>query len=676
MFRFKISILAAATAILATIFLASAALASLPSGWSNGNIGSTGLNGSATFASNKYTIKGSGADIWGSSDAFHYAYQPLTGDGEITARVVSQSNTHSQALAGVMIRESLNSNSRHALAAVTPGDGVGVTWRTNTGGSSTYSDGPSSAKAPYSVRLNRTGNVITAYRSQNGTSWTQIAQKTVNMSSSVYIGLAVTSHKTNQLSTAVFENVSVTGSSPTEPEPPVETVTTPFNDTVIGSGSNQFEFSGAWESGPASDAYQQDNHYTNDSSAYYQFKFDGVQAKLYAEKNNAIGIYAVSVDGGPETLIDGYASTRQDQQLLYTSPVLSNGTHTLKVRNTGTKNSASGGIYIVADRVDVVTETTPPTGDTTAPTVPTGLTTGIVTVAAVPLTWTASTDNVAVTGYQVFRNGSSIGTSATTDFTDSTVAPDTTYSYTVKAVDAAGNVSAASNALAVTTPAIPPSGDPIPAGIPGNWQISFQDEFEGNSLDTSKWESTWFGEGTVMNNVGTYSSNVSVSDGSLKLQLSSNSRGALIHTGYKPGHYQLPVGSVAEARIYFPGNGTTIYNWPAWWANSTNDYPTSGEHDIAEGLEELTVNYHSPSGSHNQGVVPGIWSNNYHTYAVHRLANSAKVYWDGNLVKSYPTDDDGAPIDLILNVGTGQGPTVLGQNGAMRVDYVRAWQPL
>jgi hypothetical protein len=71
----------------------------------------------------------------------------------------------------------------------------------------------------------------------------------------------------------------------------------------------------------------------------------------------------------------------------------------------------------------------------------------------VALSWTASTDNVGVTGYQIFRNGTQVGTSTGTTFTDSGLAASTTYTYTVKATDAAGNVSAASNSLNVTTSA-------------------------------------------------------------------------------------------------------------------------------------------------------------------------------------------------------------------------------
>jgi hypothetical protein len=236
-----------------------------------------------------------------------------------------------------------------------------------------------------------------------------------------------------------------------------------------------------------------------------------------------------------------------------------------------------------------------------------------------------------------------------------------------------------------TTTTPPDPTNPVPAGVPGSWRISFQDEFSGTALDLTQWDGVWFNEGGGMNNVGTYSRNVSVANGEVRLQLSSSSEGALIHTaggdGGEAGRYGLPVGSVTEARIWFPGNGDQLFNWPAWWANDTYDgvsgQPVSGEHDIAEVLSsgDLTVNYHSPSGAHNQGSVAGYWGDAWHTYALHRKANSADVYWDGRLVKSYPTDDAGQPIDLILNVGSGKGPTVTGAAGALRVDYVRAWAP-
>ncbi|MFB7714092.1 glycoside hydrolase family 6 protein [Streptomyces sp. NPDC056105] len=90
-------------------------------------------------------------------------------------------------------------------------------------------------------------------------------------------------------------------------------------------------------------------------------------------------------------------------------------------------------------------------GDTQAPTAPTGLTVSGKTSGSISLSWTASTDNTGVTAYDVYRAGVQVGSSATTSFTDTGLTASTSYSYTVKARDAAGNVSAASSAVSATT---------------------------------------------------------------------------------------------------------------------------------------------------------------------------------------------------------------------------------
>ncbi|MEJ2703609.1 MAG: hypothetical protein P8Z79_14320, partial [Sedimentisphaerales bacterium] len=80
--------------------------AAVPPGWSNQDVGTTG--GSADESNGTWTVSGDGADVWGATDAFHYAYVPLIGDGEISARVVSNgTGSNTWAKGGVMIRESL-----------------------------------------------------------------------------------------------------------------------------------------------------------------------------------------------------------------------------------------------------------------------------------------------------------------------------------------------------------------------------------------------------------------------------------------------------------------------------------------------------------------------------------------------------------------------------------------
>jgi hypothetical protein len=240
----------------------------------------------------------------------------------------------------------------------------------------------------------------------------------------------------------------------------------------------------------------------------------------------------------------------------------------------------------------------------------------------------------------------------------------------------APDVSRRTPAAATPPPQTPtPGTGATPTGVPGVWKIAFDDEFDGSTLDTSKWSSSWYNGGS-MNNVATSAANVTVANGEAKLILSDANTGALIHTDYSAGRYQLPVGGVVEARVSFPGNGGTedVYNWPAWWASGPS-WPGAGEHDIAEGLGgELTVNYHGTSNTQNYGSPAGTWGSGFHTYTLYRKATSADVYWDGQLVKSYPTGDNGAGEELILNAGkSGSRTPVLGDAGAVRVDYVRAW---
>ncbi|MBV2223361.1 MAG: endonuclease [Cloacibacterium sp.] len=89
--------------------------------------------------------------------------------------------------------------------------------------------------------------------------------------------------------------------------------------------------------------------------------------------------------------------------------------------------------------------------DTTAPTVPTNLTSSSITTTSATVSWTASTDNVGVTGYKVFRNGTQVGTSTSTSYNLTGLTAGTTYSITAQAYDAAGNSSTSSTALSLTT---------------------------------------------------------------------------------------------------------------------------------------------------------------------------------------------------------------------------------
>lgn len=132
--------------------------------------------------------------------------------------------------------------------------------------------------------------------------------------------------------------------------------------------------------------------------------------------------------------------------------------YTISARDNGGNESAKSAAVSLSTKPD-----------TTAPSVVSGLTSPSQTPTSVTLNWTAATDDVGVTGYRVYRNGTQIGTTTTPSYTNSGLAPDTSYDFSITAYDVAGNVSPQSEVVAVktaqdtTAPSTPTalSGEPV-----------------------------------------------------------------------------------------------------------------------------------------------------------------------------------------------------------------------
>ena len=126
------------------------------------------------------------------------------------------------------------------------------------------------------------------------------------------------------------------------------------NDTTIGTGLNQWQYAGSWQyynDNPAK--YQNDDHGSTTTGSTATLRFHGTQVRYYGTKTTSHGTAAISIDGGTETMVSLYAPTRSDDQLLYTSPELPNGSHTLTIRVAGVAG-AGGGTGISVDRADVI----------------------------------------------------------------------------------------------------------------------------------------------------------------------------------------------------------------------------------------------------------------------------------------------------------------------------------
>lgn len=141
----------------------------------------------------------------------------------------------------------------------------------------------------------------------------------------------------------------------------------------------------------------------------------------------------------------GAEDTSSPYSASFNTTIASNGNHSLTAvaRDAAGNRTTSAAVTVNVNNA--------PTADTTPPSVPTGLSALAASSSQINLTWNASTDNVGVTGYKIFRGGSQIATSTTTSYSNTGLSASTSYSYTVAAYDAAGNTSAQSSSATATT---------------------------------------------------------------------------------------------------------------------------------------------------------------------------------------------------------------------------------
>jgi hypothetical protein len=164
-------------------------------------------------------------DIWNASDNFRFVYKTLTGDGAISAKVISMTNTSGWAKAGVMIRESLDPASSYALMFPTPDGRRAFQNRPSTGTNALSAHSATGVVTlPFWVKVERKSSQFTAYYSTDGKNWIKqpadentgadasTNPQSIIMGNSVLVGLAVASNNTQGgLCTAVFSDVVVAG---------------------------------------------------------------------------------------------------------------------------------------------------------------------------------------------------------------------------------------------------------------------------------------------------------------------------------------------------------------------------------------------------------------------------------------------------------------------------------
>jgi hypothetical protein len=178
-------------------------------GYIGTDIGAPSIAGTITPLTNGYEIVSAGLDIGTNSDQFTFAYQLRSGPFDFAVRVESLSLTDPWAKAGLMIRQTLATNSPYGAILATPSiEGVNFQSRATVGAGTVISSNNFPVNYPYTwLRLQRNGNSVLGYASMDGASWVQVGAATVVMSDPVYFGYAVSS-RTNLPATARFRDLA------------------------------------------------------------------------------------------------------------------------------------------------------------------------------------------------------------------------------------------------------------------------------------------------------------------------------------------------------------------------------------------------------------------------------------------------------------------------------------
>lgn len=346
----------------------------------------------------------------------------------------------------------------------------------------------------------------------------------------------------------------------------------------------------------------------------------GSAVAVTATANDNVGVASavLSVDGiayqtAPGNSVGNYGFT-------WNTSNFTNGAHSLQVQ---AKDAAGNTANSAAVAVTVA-------NDTTAPSQPTNLTASAVSSTQVNVSWTASTDNIGVTGYEIQRGGVAIAQTPNTTYTDNTVVSGTAYSYTIVATDAAGNRSQASIAAQVTTPQ---TLDTTPPTAPVNllaqaisqnqvnlsWGASTDTGGSGlsgysvarNGAPIATVTTTTFTDGTVQASTA-YSYTITATDGAGNVSVASNSASVTTPAPPPPADTTAPVASITT-----PTAGQTISGTSTVSANVTDNTSLARVAILVDGVERASIL--SPA----QGAVSLSWATSLVADGVHTLVITA-----------------------------------------------------
>jgi TolB protein len=177
----------------------------------SGDVGGPAIKGSAEFSAGngQYRITGSGANMWAKQDQFQYVWREMSGNFSVTAtlRFLGQGNEHRKA--GIMVRQSLDTDATYADVVIHGNGMPGLQWRSKQGEDTNTFDLPFDSPGTFKVKLVRTGVRIYMYVAKDGAELKEIAHTEVSFRDPVLVGLAVCSHQADASDTVIFSDVSM-----------------------------------------------------------------------------------------------------------------------------------------------------------------------------------------------------------------------------------------------------------------------------------------------------------------------------------------------------------------------------------------------------------------------------------------------------------------------------------
>ena len=177
----------------------------------SGDVGSPAKKGSAEFnaASGQYKITGSGANIWAKEDQFQYVWREMSGNFTVITTMEFLGKGEDHRKAGIMLRQSLDTDSAYGDIVIHGNGMPGLQWRSNKGENTNTFDLPFDSPGKYQLQLVRSGVGLTVSIAKNGAELKQVVRTEVTFHGPILVGLAVCAHNADNMETVVFSDVSV-----------------------------------------------------------------------------------------------------------------------------------------------------------------------------------------------------------------------------------------------------------------------------------------------------------------------------------------------------------------------------------------------------------------------------------------------------------------------------------